>query len=518
MPSITVPIAPTPPQVVVFNDDKATNGIATPGLATPGIATPGSEYYKPGADGTIAKRAHYAPPWADVSIIGIAGSSGSGKSTLSQAIVSKLNLPWVVILSIDSFYKSLDAEASRKAFRCEYDFDAPDVRTQTSLETVSELPGLPGSFSPQALDFDVLVERLRDLKAGKRAEIPVYSFEKHARTEQTTSIYSPHVLILEGIFALHDPRVLDLLDMKIFCEADADTCLSRRILRDQRERGRDIEGIIKQWFSFVKPNFEKYVNPQRNVADIIVPRGVENHVAMTMVVQFIKQKLLEKSTHHRAALTRLERDALSRPLSQKVHIMNQTPQMGGMNTIIHNIDTSPEDFIFYFDRLAALLVEQSLNNVFFDSQTVMTPQNLPYNGLTPAGEVSAVIVLRGGAALETGLRRVITDCKTGRVLIQSNIRTGEPELHYLKLPQDISEHSAVLLLDTQMSSGGSALMAVQVLVDHGVKEERIVLVTYSAGRMGLHRLTQVFPDITVVVGNLCSDAEERWVERRYFRC
>ncbi|KAK3687233.1 uridine kinase family-domain-containing protein [Podospora appendiculata] len=444
---------------------------------------------------TIAQRAHYSPPWADVSIIGIAGSSGSGKSTLSQAIVQKLNLPWVVILSIDSFYKSLSPEESKKAFRNEYDFD-----------------------SPAAIDFDVLVERLRDLKAGKRAEIPVYSFEKHARLERTTDIYSPHVLILEGIFALYDPRVLELMDMKIFCEADADTCLSRRIIRDVRDRGRDVEGIIKQWFAFVKPNFEKYVDPQRKVADIIVPRGVENQVAMSMVGQFIEQKLLEKSTHHRAALTELEIGAHSEPLSSKVLVLEQTKQLRGMNSIIHNIDTSNEDFIFYFNRITTLLVEQALNNIPFTSAKVETPTGNKYNGLRPQGEVSAVIVLRGGAALETGLKRVIHDCKTGRMLIQNNIRTGEPELHYLVLPKDIDKHEAVLLLDAQMSSGGSALMAVQVLVDHGVQMDRIVLVTYSGGRMGLHRLTKVFPDITAVVGNLVQDGEERWVERRYFRC
>ncbi|KAK5658215.1 hypothetical protein OQA88_2190 [Cercophora sp. LCS_1] len=447
------------------------------------------------SDCTITKRAHYAPPWADVSIIGIAGSSGSGKSTLSHAIVSKLNLPWVVILSMDSFYKTLDSESHRKAFLNEYDFDAPD-----------------------AIDFDALVQVLKDLKAGKRAEIPVYSFEKHARLDNTTSIYSPHVLILEGIFALYDPRVLELLDMKIFCEADADTCLSRRILRDVKDRGRDINGIIKQWFAFVKPNFEKYVDPQRKVGDIIVPRGVENHVAMAMVVQFIQQKLLEKSSHHRAALTSLEIGAQSEPLSEKVVILPQTTQLRGMNTIIRNIDTSSEDFIFYFDRFTALLVEQALNNVIFATTTIETPQGYHYTGLRAHGDVSAVIVLRGGAALETGLKRVIPDCKTGRILIQSNVRTGEPELHFLVLPEDISKHEAVLLLDCQMSSGGSALMAVQVLVDHGVKPERIVLATYSAGRMGLHRLTKVFPDITAVVGNLVPDVEERWVEKKYFRC
>ncbi|KAK0744203.1 uridine kinase family-domain-containing protein [Schizothecium vesticola] len=437
------------------------------------------------------------PPWADVSIIGIAGSSGSGKSTLSHAIVSKLNLPWVVILSMDSFYKTLSPESHRKAFLNEYDFDAPD-----------------------AIDFDVLVERLRDLKAGKRAEIPVYSFEKHARVDKTTTIYSPHVLVLEGIFALYDPKVMDLLDMKIFCEADADTCLSRRtqVLRDVRDRGRDIDGIIKQWFSFVKPNFEKYVDPQRKVADIIVPRGVENQVAMSMVVQFIQQKLLEKSSRHRAALTELEIAAESEPLSDRVVILPQTSQLHGMNTIIRNIDTDSEDFIFYFDRFATLLVEQALNNIPFAPVQITTPQGYQYAGLRARGQVSAVILLRGGAALEAGLRRVIPDCQTGRVLIQSNVRTGEPELHYLVLPRDIDAHEAVLLLDAQMSSGGSALMAVQVLADHGVRPERIVLATYSAGRIGLHRLTTVFPGIAVVVGNLERDVEERWVERRYFRC
>ncbi|KAI1261065.1 uridine kinase [Xylariaceae sp. FL1019] len=444
---------------------------------------------------TIAKRAHYSPPWADLSIIGIAGSSGSGKSTLSHAIVNKMNLPWVVILSMDSYYKPLDAESSKKAFLNEYDFD-----------------------SPEAIDFDALLDNLKDLKAGKRADIPVYSFEKHQRMEKTTTIYSPHVLILEGIFALYDERIMDLMDMKIYCEADADTCLSRRILRDVRDRGRTVEGCIKQWFGYVKPNYEKYVVPQRMHADIIVPRGIENRVAMTMVTQYIERKLLEKSTRHRAALKSLEAGFESEPLSERVVLLKETPQLKGMNTLIHDIDTSSEDYIFYFDRFSCLLIEQALNNVHFKELTVQTSAGVPYHGLAAKGEVSAVLVLRGGATFEAGLRRVIPDCRTGRLLIQSNVRTGEPELHYLKLPKDIEEHDSVLLLDSQMSSGGSALMAVQVLVDHGVPQDRIVFATYSAGRVGLHRLTKVFPEIAIVVGHISPDFEDRWLESRYFRC
>jgi len=148
---------------------------------------------------------------------------------------------------------------------------------------------------------------------------------------------------------------------------------------------------------------------------------------------------------------------------------------------------------------------RALNNVPFVESTVHTPAGHSYDGLQARGEVSAVVLLRGGAALETGLKRVIPDCRAGRILIQSNLRTGEPELHYLSLPKNIDGHESVL-------------MAVQVLLDHGVKMDKIVFVTYSAGFMGLHRLTKVFPDITVVVGNLVQDAEERWVEKRYFRC
>lgn len=154
----------------------------------------------------------------------------------------------------------------------------------------------------------------------------------------------------------------------------------------------------------------------------------------------------------------------------------------------------------------------------FKPATVETPQGNTANGYEMDGQVSAVVILRAGSCLETGLKRVIPDCKTGRLLIQTNYRTGEPELHYLKLPTDISDHSGVLLLDPQMSSGGAALMAVKVLVDHGVAAERIVFVTYSAGKMGVNRLLKVFPELKVVVCRIVEDFEERWIEGRYFGC
>jgi uridine kinase len=237
-----------------------------------------------------------------------------------------------------------------------------------------------------------------------------------------------------------------------------------------------------------------------------------------MVVEHVKRTLDVKSRKHQEDLQRLGQEVEDEPLSENVLLLKQTRQIVGMSTIIQNPMTQEVDFIFYFDRLSSLLVERAMEHLHFLPWEVTTPQGSKYQGLRMAGEVSAVVILRGGSCLETGLRRVIPECKSGRVLIQTNYRTGEPELHYLHLPTDIASHASVLLLDPQMSSGGAALMAVRVLVDHGVPEERVVFVTYFAGRMGVNRLTNVFPKVKVVVCRIIEDFQERWIEKRYFGC
>jgi len=245
---------------------------------------------------------------------------------------------------------------------------------------------------------------------------------------------------------------------------------------------------------------------------------MENRVAIEMVVEHAKRTLKEKSRKHQEDLQRLGQQVEDEPLSEHVLSLKQTRQVAGMSTIIQNPMTQEVDFIFYFDRLSSLLIERAMENLHFLPQEVLTPQGNKYQGLQMAGEVSAVVILRGGSCLETGLRRVIPECKSGRILIQTNYRTGEPELHYLHLPPDIASHAGVLLLDPQMSSGGAALMAVRVLLDHGVPEERVVFVTYFAGRMGVNRLTNVFPKVKAVVCRIVEDFEERWIEKKYFGC
>lgn len=290
------------------------------------------------------------------------------------------------------------------------------------------------------------------------------------------------------------------------------------VLRDMKYRGRDIEGCIKQWFTFVKPNFLRYVQPQREVSDIIVPRGIENKVAISMVSDSIKKTLHEKSTQHQLELARLGLLAEHGLDGGEKALIEQTSQIMGMNTLLMDPTTDREDFIVYFDRIASLLVERATEHSPFEATQILTPQQYRYMGLSPTGSVSAIVILRGGSALETGLKRVIPDCRTGRILIQTAAKTTEPELHYLKLPPKLEEDSLVLLLDAQMSSGGAALMAVKVLVDHGVREDRIVFISYLAGKKGLGRLMGVFSGIRVVVGRIVDDEEERWVEAKYLGC
>ena len=239
-----------------------------------------------------------------------------------------------------------------------------------------------------------------------------------------------------------------------------------------------------------------------------------------MVSDRIHKTLQHKSKQHRDDLRRLGQVSEDDPLSDNVTILEHSNQIRGINTLMMDPDLDREEFIFYFDRLVVFLIEKA-TTVGLQFAPCKVPTPVPgesYSGLHLVGGVSAVAILRGGSCLETGLKRVIPDCRTGRILIQTNFRNGEPELHYYKIADDISEHQCVMLLDAQMSSGGAALMAVRVLLDHGVKEARIVFVTYMAGKMGLNRLMSVYPRIKVVVCRLVGDLESRWVEERYLGC
>uniref|UniRef100_A0A8D2J007 Uridine-cytidine kinase n=1 Tax=Varanus komodoensis TaxID=61221 RepID=A0A8D2J007_VARKO len=183
---------------------------------------------------------------------GLCGGSASGKTTVANKIIEALDVPWVVLLSMDSFYKVLNKEQQCQAACNEYNFDHPD-----------------------AFDFDLLISVLRKLKEGKSVKVPVYDFTTHSRRKEWKTVYGANVIVFEGILAFANKELLQLLDMKVFVDTDSDIRLVRRLKRDIMERGRDVAGVIKQYSKFVKPAFEQYIEPAVQAADIVVPRGEE---------------------------------------------------------------------------------------------------------------------------------------------------------------------------------------------------------------------------------------------------
>ncbi|XP_035865938.1 uridine-cytidine kinase-like 1 isoform X2 [Phyllostomus discolor] len=420
------------------------------------------------------------PPWynehgaqsKEAFAIGLGGGSASGKTTVARMIIEALDVPWVVLLSMDSFYKVLTRQQQEQAARNNYNFDHPD-----------------------AFDFDLIVSTLQKLKQGKSVQVPVYDFTTHSRKKDWKTLYGANVIIFEGIMAFADKALLELLDMKIFVDTDSDIRLVRRLRRDISERGRDIVGVIKQYNKFVKPAFDQYIQPTMRLADIVVPRGSGNAVAIDLIVQHVHSQLEERELSVRAALASAHQ---CHPLPQTLSVLKSTPQVRGMHTIIRDKETSRDEFIFYSKRLMRLLIEHALSFLPFQDCVVQTPQGQDYAGKCYAGkQITGVSILRAGETMEPALRAVCKDVRIGTILIQTNQLTGEPELHYLRLPKDISDDH-VILMDCTVSTGAAAMMAVRVLLDHDVPEDKIFLLSLLMAEMGVHSVAYAFPRVRII--------------------
>ncbi|XP_021400813.2 uridine-cytidine kinase-like 1 [Lonchura striata] len=445
------------------------------------------------------------PPWYsetgapvdEAFVIGLCGGSASGKTTVATRIIEALDVPWVVLLSMDSFYKVLDEGQQALAARSDYNFDHPD-----------------------AFDFELLVSVLRKLKKGKSVKVPVYDFTTHSRRREWKTVYGANVIVFEGILAFANKELLKLLDMKVFVDTDSDIRLVRRLQRDIMERGRDVAGVIKQYNKFVKPAFEQYIEPTVQVADIVVPRGGENFVALDLIVQHVHSQLEKREITVRAALASAHQ---GQPLPKTLSVLESTPQVRGMHTIIRNKDTTRDEFIFYSKRLMRLLIEHALSFLPLKSVTVETPQGTMYEGKRfHRQRITGVSILRAGETMEQALTAVCKDIRLGKILIQTNLDTGEPEvspaaawhaaprhwhvtkrpsfppqLHYLRLPKEISE-DYVILMDSTVSTGAAAMMAVRVLLDHDVQEDRIFLLSLLMAEMGVHSVAYAFPRVHII--------------------
>lgn len=197
-------------------------------------------------------------------IIGIAGGTGSGKSTFTNKLKDFFQDD-VAVLYHDNYYRAQDELAFEERKKMNYDH-------------------------PDAFETELLLKQLKMLKEGQVIECPVYDYAQHNRSKDVTVVEPKNVILLEGILVLADPKLRDLLDIKIFVEADADERILRRVIRDVKERGRDIEGVVEQYLTTVKPMHYLYVEPTRSMADIVINSGM-NEVAFQVVKNHIEKIL-----------------------------------------------------------------------------------------------------------------------------------------------------------------------------------------------------------------------------------
>ena len=199
-------------------------------------------------------------------IIGIAGGTGSGKTTVVNQILNQLPTDEVCVISQDSYYKATDELSYDQRIKINFDH-------------------------PKSIDFDLLVEDLKNLRKGEIIEQPVYSFVAHNRTKDTIKTHPKKVIIVEGILIFNNVDLRDLCDIKIFVHADADERLIRRLKRDIQERGRDIDEVLDRYQNTLKPMHNQFIEPTKNFADMIIPNDRYNTVAIDIVKTVIAEKL-----------------------------------------------------------------------------------------------------------------------------------------------------------------------------------------------------------------------------------
>ena len=200
--------------------------------------------------------------------LGIAGGTGSGKSTVVEQILNELPVGEVSIISQDSYYKQNDHLTFEE--RCGINFD-----------------------HPSAIDFELLREHLMELKKGKSIEQPVYSFETHNRLADTLLTHPKKVVIIEGILIFTEKTLRDLFDIKVYVHADSDERLIRRLKRDMKERGRDLNEVLDRYQNTLKPMHEEFIEPTKSYADIIIPNDRYNTVAIDIVRTVINERLIK---------------------------------------------------------------------------------------------------------------------------------------------------------------------------------------------------------------------------------
>ncbi|PSC68860.1 uridine kinase chloroplastic [Micractinium conductrix] len=481
-----------------------------------------------------ARRSHRSEPF----LIGVAGGTASGKTTVCDLIIQRLQEQSVVMLAQDSFYKSLtEADLANLG---EYNFDVPE-----------------------AFDSQLLMECLAALKAGHHFDVPVYNFTTHSRSSETLRVMPADVIVLEGILVLHMGEVRQLMNMKVYVDTDDDVRLARRIQRDVTVRGRDVGGVIEQYTKFVKPAFDQYVAPSRKFADVVIPwaRG-DNIVAIDLITEHIRMKLqqhdlrriypnleviptnfqvrgmhtiIRDDTTYKADFV-FYADRLLRlvveaglgylPFTEKVVVTPTGHQYVGVDfakklcgvSIIRSGESMENALRACCKgiKIGKILVHRekvwsTMQRVGSSSQMHGTPsKQAPLAAeASSSGSGGGDGTAPSPAPPTTHRRTGSTSSASGEVTARWPSSSGvlplrqqvEQELIYEKLPADIAERF-VMLMDPILGSGTSAARAIEVLLERGVDEGRILFLTVIAAPEGIRRICGSYPRLKVLTSEI----------------
>lgn len=202
-------------------------------------------------------------------VVGVAGGTGSGKTTVARKIAGAVPAEMVTILEHDSYY--LDRPELTYEERCQLNFD-----------------------HPESLESSLLLQHVRELKQGRTVEVPMYDFKIHRRSPYTRRVEPTTIVVVEGILIFADPALRAELDLKLFVDTDPDIRVLRRVRRDMEHRGRSFESVREQYYSTVRPMHLQFVEPSKRWADVIIPEGGDNHVALDLIVAKIQSVLAER--------------------------------------------------------------------------------------------------------------------------------------------------------------------------------------------------------------------------------
>lgn len=197
-------------------------------------------------------------------IIGIAGGSGSGKTTVAHAVANNLGDENVALISQDSYYADLSHLSPEQRQNINYDH-------------------------PDSVDNRLLLQHLQQLRMGQAIEVPIYDFSIHSRTTKTIHVPAKPVVVIEGILILSDSELRNTMDIKVFVDTDPDVRILRRVMRDINERGRSLESVHEQYLTTVKPMHEAFVEPSKRYADLIIPEGGQNEIAIDLLTSLIER-------------------------------------------------------------------------------------------------------------------------------------------------------------------------------------------------------------------------------------